>query len=358
MNRSDLTEKTRELLIKHCKTHPELKINDIFKYIFQSSFGCEHSVSDERSALEYIKREYEALIHVAHPLVESLDGEYSRVHLSCLNDGLSPDTLAKMFCLSAKNEPIGKTTLERKLRVAKELVEKGELPFDSGSFKKSVEEWQRMGYPAIHHSNEYREKYRPAYRVIDNRYADLLPILTEIDNRSRKGSLIMAIEGGSASGKTTLADILRQIYDCNVFHMDDFFLRPEQRTPARFAEVGGNVDRERFYDEVLKPLLKNEAVRYRPYDCSAQTLKEQITVYPKKLTVIEGAYSMHTAFGKYYDLSVFLDITPEHQRKRILLRNSPQLATRFFGEWIPFENEYFSATDIKKRTDLVMPVLE
>ena len=33
--------------------------------------------------------------------------------------------------------------------------------------------------------------------------------------------------------------------------MDDFFLRPEQRRPERFAEPGGNVDRERFAAEVL-----------------------------------------------------------------------------------------------------------
>ena len=57
-----------------------------------------------------------------------------------------------------------------------------------------------------------------------------------------KNFVIVAIDGKCTSGKTTLASKLAELYDCNVFHMDDFFLRPEQRTPARFAEVGGNVD--------------------------------------------------------------------------------------------------------------------
>ena len=70
---------------------------------------------------------------------------------------------------------------------------------------------------------------------------------------TQKETVIVAIDGKCTSGKTTLASKLAEIYDCNVFHMDDFFLRPEQRTPERFAEVGGNVDYERFQEEVLHP---------------------------------------------------------------------------------------------------------
>jgi len=71
---------------------------------------------------------------------------------------------------------------------------------------------------------------------------------------TQKDMVIVAIDGKCTSGKTTLASKLTQIYDCNVFHMDDFFLRPEQRTPERFAEVGGNVDYERLQEEVMIPL--------------------------------------------------------------------------------------------------------
>ena len=67
---------------------------------------------------------------------------------------------------------------------------------------------------------------------------------------AEKDMILVAIDGKCTSGKTTLASKLAELYDCNVFHMDDFFLRPEQRTPERFAEVGGNVDYERFYKEV------------------------------------------------------------------------------------------------------------
>ena len=68
--------------------------------------------------------------------------------------------------------------------------------------------------------------------ILKNRIDELL---------EQKQQVIIAIDGKCTSGKTTLARQLAESYDCNVFHMDEFFLRPEQRVPERFAEVGGNV---------------------------------------------------------------------------------------------------------------------
>ncbi len=338
---------TKHRLRKHALEYPMLETEDVFKYVFQSALGCEHLVTDEDKALESIKREYEReyenISLQKHGISEKLDGEYSRVHLSALSSGLSAKTLARLFCLSAKKELLGKAQIEEKLSVATELIKNGDIPIAEKEFEEKLSKWRDEGYPPVHHSDTFRELYRPAYRVIANKYAALLNLFIRIDTLLEKGALTVAIEGGSASGKSTLSDILAKIYDCNVIHMDDFFLRPEQRTPERFLEVGGNVDRERFAQEVLPPLMKNETVHYRPFDCSKLALGERRTLAPKRLTVVEGVYSMHPAFDKYYGLAVFLNISPELQRKRILKR-SPTLADRFFNEWIPLENRYFDLT--------------
>ena len=170
----------------------------------------------------------------------------------------------------------------------------------------------------------------------------------------QKKTVVVALEGGSASGKTTLAKELEQRYDCNVFHMDDFFLRPKQRTKERFKEPGGNVDRERFWEEVIVPLSKGEIVEYRRFDCSTFTLQPPVTIKPKRLTIVEGAYSTHPAFGRYYDFSVFLDIIPQVQKERILKRNGPEKMERFLKEWIPMEQKYFEVMDVKKRCDIII----
>jgi thymidylate kinase len=348
---------TRELLIKHFEKYPKLRAEDIFKFIFQSAFGCEHLVSNEAAALEYIKKEYSSLSDGETARIEKLDGEYARVHLSCLRDGLSPETLARLFCLSAKKEENGQERLLEKLSVAAELVDERIIPLDREDFERKLDEWREAGYPAVHHSDAFRSEYHPAYRVISDRYVAFLPLFERIDRLCREQErVVIAIEGGSASGKSTLADMLSEIYDCNIFHMDDFFLRPEQRTSERLSEMGGNIDRERFEEEVAQPLCKGESVCFRAFDCATQTLGEPISVEPKRITVVEGVYSMHPSFSRYYDLSVFLKITPDLQRKRITLRNSPIFAKRFFEEWIPLEERYFVGADVKLRADMIIDV--
>lgn len=79
--------------------------------------------------------------------------------------------------------------------------------------------------------------------------------------------MLAVIDGRCGSGKTTLGEYLKQIFDCNLFRMDDFFLRMEQRTPERLREVGGNVDYERFEETVLRSLLQKEQVCYQPFSC-------------------------------------------------------------------------------------------
>lgn len=350
-----MSNKTSELLLAHFRQYPKMQAEDIFKFLFQSAFGCEHLISDEGRVLDYIRREYEVLSG-QQTRTDKLDGAYTRVHLSVLSCGLTPETLARLFFLSAKKEPNGNSALESKLSAARDLIREGKLQLDLYDFDKKLAAWRESGYPALHHSETFRAEYRPAYRVIADRYAEFLAIFTEIDKLLATGSTIVALEGGSASGKSTLADILREVYDCNVFHADDYFLRPEQRTPERFAEIGGNLDRERFYDEIVLPLTKNGTVIYRPFNCGTQKLEEPITVPKKQLTVVEGVYSTHPAFSRYYDLAVFLDIDPETQKKRINERNSPQFAKRFFNEWIPLENTYFAGTDIKSRSDLIISI--
>lgn len=164
--------------------------------------------------------------------------------------------------------------------------------------------------------------------------------------------LLLAIDGGSASGKTTLAALLGQRYGCPVFHMDDFFLRPEQRTPQRLAEPGGNVDRERFFSEVLQPLRQGGPASYRRYDCQTGQLLPPVLRQARQLNVIEGAYSMHPELSALYDLSVFLAVSPETQHRRILQREPAFKQQLFFRQWIPMENRYFQTFSILERCDL------
>lgn len=163
----------------------------------------------------------------------------------------------------------------------------------------------------------------------------------------------VAIDGPCASGKTVFAASLHERFGGNVLHMDDFFLRPEQRTPERFAEPGGNVDRERFEAEVLKPLAAGKAVRYRPWDCHTGDFATSRSVEPAALTVVEGSYSIHPALRGYYDLTMCLIVDPSERLRRLEARN-PRMLQRFIDEWIPLENRYFESTNTQGSADLLV----
>ena len=136
--------------------------------------------------------------------------------------------------------------------------------------------------------------------------------------------------------------------------MDDFFLRPEQRTAARLAQPGENVDHERFLSEVLQPALRGEAVVYRPFRCARQALDEPVTVPAARLTIVEGVYACHPALWDSYDLRVFLTVDAAEQLRRIEARSGPEKLRMFRDLWIPLEESYFTAFDLPARCDMAL----
>ena len=137
--------------------------------------------------------------------------------------------------------------------------------------------------------------------------------------------LLVAIDGRCASGKSTLAKDLQKQLDCNVIHMDDFYLQPHQRTTKRLREPGGNVDYERFETEVLQPMLTGEAFSYRPYDAHAVC---------------------------FYDLRIFLTVDRQEQLERIRKRNGEEREEMFERIWIPLEERYFWKAGVEKTCDI------
>ncbi len=184
----------------------------------------------------------------------------------------------------------------------------------------------------------------------ENNYDNLLKQIKELLNQ--KECITVAIDGRCGAGKSTLAERLAHDTSGTVFHMDDFYLRPEQRTKERFKTPGGNVDYERFESEVLKRLSDSEEITYRPFSCSEMKEGAPVTVKLSRLIIVEGSYSCHPKLWGYYDLRVFVTIDYETQLKRIEKRNGQEMLKNFINRWIPLEEMYFKAYDIEKRCDV------
>lgn len=172
------------------------------------------------------------------------------------------------------------------------------------------------------------------------------------ERMAKRETFVVAIDGMSGSGKSTLGNWLHEEFpESNLFRMDDYFLRSEQRTMERLNEVGGNVDYVRFKEEVLDHVREKKGLSYARYDCKTRTLLNKKKVEWKPFVIIEGSYSQHPYFGEVYDLRVFCEVSEEEQRQRILKRNGAQQCSRFLEEWIPKENAYFETFKIKEGSD-------
>ena len=169
----------------------------------------------------------------------------------------------------------------------------------------------------------------------------------------KKESIIAAIDGRCGSGKTTLAGELKRLRGCEVIHMDHFYPRLEQRTTQRLSEPGGNLDRERFFEEVMTPLMRKEPFSYRPYNPMQHCLMEPISISLADVVVIEGSYCLHPLLFDCYDLRIFLTVDMPERLRRIKLRNGEEGLLSFQERWIPMEEKYFSAYDVQARSDMV-----
>lgn len=366
-----MTHKEKEnleaILLRNHTKYPRMQVQDVVKLLYQSEFGGGHMITDSEKSLERIRaeaienagiygEERQKIINCKP--YEFIGNGICRMYLSALNEGLRPETLNRMFVWTAEHKKGSAERFEQKLELLLDGCQNGELLWPEQEVCTYLAAYKKQGYPAVSHSDIYREAYHPSYRIVDERFARYYSVFLEIDrlleqNAENGKTVTVAIDGMCGAGKSTLGHLLAEVYDCNLFHMDDFFLRLEQRTPQRYEEPGGNVDYERFKEEILDHLEDEEGLRYQVFDCSRRALGEWRSVPHKKLNIIEGSYSQHPYFGERYDLKVFCGVEQEEQLRRIEGRNGAAMLEMFKSKWIPLENRYLEAFGIKEKSILV-----
>lgn len=171
---------------------------------------------------------------------------------------------------------------------------------------------------------------------------------------NKKDRFIISIDGPAASGKSTLAEDLKNQLDATLFHMDDYFLPMEMKTMKRLSVSGGNVHYERMQDEILEH-LQSDSVKYQKYNCMTNLLEPTIQQQLNKFVIIEGVYSQQKKLKEYYDFCIFTEISKTEQLERLKTRN-PNLLDKFVNEWLPLEENYFTKEDIKNNSDYTIAV--
>ncbi len=330
-----------------------MKPCDAVKLIFQNEFGGEHLIYEPNATLAWLRAERAATpTDLSVAPVEDIGNGMVRVALAALEfSDTALRTLNQDFFRSAEIHQGRRKTFLSKLDALRTLTEQRVFDFTLQELEAYLERYISEGCCPLSHSPTYRAAYRPAYRVV-RRSASLVVLLRELEQLQSRGErAVVAIEGRCASGKSTLAAQMEESMGLAVVHMDHFFLRPEQRTKERLAQPGGNIDHERFLEEVLLPLAAGETPVYRPYSCRTGELGEPIALKRSPVTVVEGSYSCHPKLWNYYHRRVFLSVAPEEQLRRVAGRDGPEQVQTFRERWIPLEERYFSACRVEERCD-------
>lgn len=158
--------------------HPFMAPQDMYKLCFQAAFGAEHLISDKQKAREYLSSEFEQTkASTNEPLIEWLSEGVARVNIAPYKAAGYPlEILLNLFITSA-SDFVGSTEmfldyLEQIAELAKEE-----------SFRFGETQWrafcQDRQIGPVHHSEIYREKEHPAYRVITGQAIKALECLTE-----------------------------------------------------------------------------------------------------------------------------------------------------------------------------------
>lgn len=353
-----MEEELRAVLSAHGARYPAMEPQDGVKLVYQNEFGGGHLVADPAQSLERLRTEYAAVPRTpGAPLAEDIGNGLVRVMLGAVEEGEYPlEALNRDFARSAALHRGDMDRFRQKLEVLRQMAWEGAFGFSLQALEDYLAPYLASGCPPVSHSQGYRAAYRPAYRVM-LRCACLPLLVREAEALAAgEGRAVVALDGRCASGKTTLGARLARERGWSVVHMDHFFLRPEQRTPQRYTQPGGNVDHERFLEEVLLPLRRGERPVYRPYDCHAQALRPPVSFDPGPVVLVEGSYACHPALWEHYDLRAFLTVDPALQLERIRAREGEEQARTFQERWIPLEERYFSACGVEARCDYRLEV--
>ncbi|MBP1583586.1 MAG: (d)CMP kinase [Victivallales bacterium] len=335
-------------LAEQLKAHPSLQAEDVQELCERAAYGPGRVSAS--AAKQQFMEEYKSLpvedLRAEPPIFEIISPDFMRIDLRAWKASQMPaEWLFNMYLASIKDFEDSNDVWSKNVEEALEVLD-GERKYN----------FVKRHLSSIYHPRQAKSFLPPSYRlVVSTRFLHALPVLVRCaalaDTETVK---VIAIDGRSASGKTTLAKQLAQILSADVVQMDDFFLPLALRTEKRYQEAGGNVHYERFAEEVLPHLRQPGPFSYRQFDCSTMGYGESKRLQGSSWRIVEGAYSLHPKFGDYADLKIFYDISPEEQMRRITLRNGKEKAEVFRNRWIPLEENYINQTDVISRADLVL----
>ncbi len=159
--------KFERVLRLHLERYPLMGPEDCAKLIYQSEFGGEHMITDPQCSLERIRRELDETEPCCGEIYEDIGSGTVRLHFAAAKAaGMGPEEINERFVSSAVRSYGTKAGQEQKLCLLEWLCHEGNTSFSMEELTVFLKKYRAAGCPALHHSDRYREAYKPHYRVV------------------------------------------------------------------------------------------------------------------------------------------------------------------------------------------------
>ena len=192
-------------------------------------------------------------------------------------------------------------------------------------------------------------------------------VRSRLSERRDATPFLVALDGASGAGKSTVAALLSRDLEAVMVPGDDFFAA--EITDAAWAALdprgraAAAIDWPRLRKEAIEPLLAGRIASWHPFDFAAGTradgtyamAAEPVERPPRRVIVLEGAYSCRPELGDLIDLSVLVIAPVADRRRRIVQREvDPEWTDAWHTRWDAAEEFYFTNIRPPSSFDLVV----
>jgi hypothetical protein len=157
------------------ETHSTIQTEDAYKFCHQSVMGPGHMMGSPADVKSYLMAEIKSLKPIpqgapAESLLVTLSDQPRLVRLNLrpfvAQQGSLDSLVAAMIATEKllKPDPV---LLETRLSVAVDVLDAASQGSLAKQLRDLMTKMKPAGFPALHHSDGYNERYAPAYRVID-----------------------------------------------------------------------------------------------------------------------------------------------------------------------------------------------
>lgn len=185
---SSQAQNVQSFVSRQLQTYPKSRLLDLYKSCFQDFMGAEHLVVDHQRIKAYLDEELNSVtLDDLMPWIYEpcgIDSSYYRVSIRAVKEGLiSEDMLLDAFICSANssNRP---SVDEWNERWHKMIGTIDGMQLNLPQYNKDrqfIDSVLSVGKYAISHSPEYREAYRPHYRIVERSIfeQEILPLIEQ-----------------------------------------------------------------------------------------------------------------------------------------------------------------------------------